>query len=214
MTRVSKVRSESRIRLSAEARLAQIINVSARVVSERGFWGLSLRDIAVECGITEAGILHHVGSKARLLVEILENRDELDRIALAGHLNVNVATLRDPSPPFGIRELFSATVQRNSEQREVVRLYAVLSGEALEPSHPAHEYFERREKIAMDAVVRAARVDGMPEDSLERQARFAMSALDGLQLRWLRDGSQIDLCTEWEEMAKLLFPPAASSKSK
>ncbi len=42
---------------------------------EQGFRGSSLREIAARVGISEAGLLHHFGSKAGFLTATLEERD-------------------------------------------------------------------------------------------------------------------------------------------
>jgi AcrR family transcriptional regulator len=98
-----------RSRLPAEQRRRQIIGAATALVAERGFWGLSLQDVADECGVTVPGLLHHVGSKDGLLIAVLEHRDAEDRRALG-----------DP-PPADLRRLCAALVRRNATQPEIVR---------------------------------------------------------------------------------------------
>ncbi|MEV0565141.1 helix-turn-helix domain-containing protein [Dactylosporangium sp. NPDC050588] len=71
-----------RTRLPAAERRRQIITAATRLVAERGFWGLSMQDVATACGLTVPGLLHHVGSKDGLLIAILEHRDAEDARAL------------------------------------------------------------------------------------------------------------------------------------
>ncbi|HEY0188794.1 MAG TPA: helix-turn-helix domain-containing protein [Cellulomonas sp.] len=196
----------TRSRMSASDRLTQILTVSAGLIAERGFWGLTLRDVSLACGITEGGVLHHVGSKEQLLVSVLEYRDAVDLAQLADLLGVGAEAFdsgRDAT--VGLRELCTALVQRNARQPEIVRLYTVLNGEALDPAHPAHEYFRTRERWALDLFATAA--DPAWGDS-EVLAREVLAAMDGLQLRWLRDLDGLDLVTEWERMAGRLLVPA------
>ena len=47
----------TRERKSADERRSQIIEAATQLIAERGFWGVTLRDAAVLCGITEAGVL-------------------------------------------------------------------------------------------------------------------------------------------------------------
>ncbi|WP_431738543.1 TetR/AcrR family transcriptional regulator [Microbacterium sp.] len=205
MRQESTGRGAARVRLASGERRAQIIAVASAIIAQRGFWGLTLRDVATDCGITEAGVLHHVGSKDGLLIAVLEHRDRADRRALADRLGVSDRDLdRDPAP-FGLRALCAATVEHNAEQAEIVQLYAVLLGEALATSHPAHEYFVRREAAAMSLFMRAAATDGIAAGEREHIARDTMAAMDGLQLRWLAARDRIDFVAEWRRFAVRLF---------
>jgi AcrR family transcriptional regulator len=197
----------ARTRMSASQRLTQILTVSAGLIAERGFRGFTLRDVALECGITEGGVLHHVGSKEQLLVAVLEYRDALDLAQLAELLGVGpdvFDTGRDA--PVGLRELCAALVRRNAGQPEIVRLYTVLNGESLDPAHPAHAYFLARERWALDLFASAA--DPALGDRAT-QALQVLSIMDGLQLRWLRDLEGIDLVAEWDAIADRLLAARA-----
>ena len=109
-----------RSRLPAAQRRRQIIEVASALVAERGFWGLSMQDVADDCGLTVPGVLHHVGSKDGLLIAVLEHRDAEDARALG-------------PPPGDLRALCAAVVRRNVTQPEIVRLFAVLAAESLAP---------------------------------------------------------------------------------
>lgn len=193
----------TRSRMSASDRLTQILTVSSGLIAERGFWGLTLRDVALACGITEGGVLHHVGSKDQLLVAVLEYRDAQDLAQLADLLGVEPEVFdsgTDADIP--LRELCDALVQRNSRQPEIVRLYSVLNAESLEPSHPAHDYFVTRERWALDLFATAA---GPDVDDPVELAREVLAAMDGIQLRWLRDQEGVDLPTAWRQLADRLL---------
>lgn len=190
--------------MEAGERLDQILAATADLVGIRGFWGFTLRDVAISCGITEAGILHHVKSKAGLLVATLERRDELDMISLANLLGITLENLDDDPLPFGLRDMSRALVLRNSTQPEMVRLYSVMLSESLDPDHPAHDFYREREQWVMDFFERAAATDGI-EDT-RTIALQVFSAMDGLQLRWLRDPSGVNLQEEWEKIVGVLLP--------
>ncbi len=51
--------------------LREICSIAARVFYEKGYDGASMQDIAGAVGLTKAGLYHHVGSKDRLLFEIM-----------------------------------------------------------------------------------------------------------------------------------------------
>jgi AcrR family transcriptional regulator len=68
----------------SKQRLREICRVAARVFYEKGYDGASMQDIAQAVGLTKAGLYHHVGSKDRLLFEIMNyGMDILDETVLA-----------------------------------------------------------------------------------------------------------------------------------
>jgi len=90
--------------------LRQICSIAARVFYDKGYDGASMQDIADAVGLTKAGLYHHVGSKDRLLFEIMNyGMDTLDeavvskirgiceprerlRQLIAGHIDLVVRT--------------------------------------------------------------------------------------------------------------------------
>ncbi|SHE25442.1 TetR/AcrR family transcriptional regulator [Actinomyces glycerinitolerans] len=190
-----------RQRLRGAERKAQIIDVATDLIGERGYWGISIQDIATRCAITDSAVLHHFGSKESLLLAVLESRDERDRRALADLLGLARSELYDRLPNVSLIDFCDALVQRNASQPAIVALYAVLDAEALNPDHPAHQYFQERERLVIESFARTA--SDLPLEPLMR-GRLALSLMDGLQLRWLRDRS-IDLLAQWRLLAKTLL---------
>jgi len=47
------------------------METAARVICERGYDGASIQEIAQACGLTKAGLYHHIRSKEHLLHEIM-----------------------------------------------------------------------------------------------------------------------------------------------
>lgn len=179
-----------RPRLPAAERRRQIVEVTTRLIAERGFWGLSMQDVADGCGLTVPGLLHHVGSKDGLLVAVLDHRDAEDMRSVA------------EQAPGTLRETCAAVVRRNALQPEIVRLFAVLEAESLTPDHPAHDYFgERQQRTVAELAALAKPVSSEPEVL----ARQIVAMMDGLQIQWLRSPSTVDLVTEWEAAAARLF---------
>jgi len=196
-----------RPRMPAAERRRQIIDVATSLIADRGFWGVSMQDIADRCGLTVPGLLRHMESKVGLLIAVLEHRDVEDARSLRTHL----ATSEDAVPddwanggPTGVdlRRLCAATMQRNATQPEMVRLFTVLAAESLEPTHPAHDYFARRQEQAAAAYAALAK---HLTDRPELLARQIMAMMDGLQLHWLRNPETTDLTQEWEAAAETLF---------
>jgi AcrR family transcriptional regulator len=68
----------------SKQKLREICRIAARVFYEKGYDGASMQDIAEAVGLTKAGLYHHVGSKDRLLFEIMNyGMDILDETVLA-----------------------------------------------------------------------------------------------------------------------------------
>lgn len=83
-----------------------------------------------------------------------------------------------------------------------MRLYSVLNAESLYPQHPAYAYFSAREVWATALFASAAAGTSNPA----RIARQIFAAMDGLQLRWLRD-PDIDPVAEWDALAESIIRP-------
>lgn len=193
--------AQARVRRPAAERRRQIIEVATRLIAERGFWGLSMQDVADDCGLTVPGLLHHVTSKDRLLLLVLDHRDTEDGLALAAQLGHDGPL----SAEVDLRRLCAALVRRNASQPEIVRLFAVLEAESLAPGHPAHAYFVARQERALEAFTVLA-------NGSVSLARQVMAMMDGLQIQWLRDPEGTDLVTQWEAAADSLFVARVGSR--
>lgn len=201
MKRAQPLRRD-RARLPAAERRRQIIEVTTRLIAERGFWGLSMQDVADGCGLTVPGLLHHVGSKDSLLVAVLEHRDEADARSLAGVLGVPADRLWTDGPgSVTLPQVCAALVRRNAGQPEIVRLFAVLEAESLAPDHPAHDYFRARQRRTLDTL--GALVPA-PADG-RAVASQVVALMDGLQIQWLREPGAVDLVAAWDAAAARLF---------
>lgn len=176
-----------RRRMSPEARRAQLIAVATQLIAEGGYNNLTMSRLASEAGITRAGIDHHFPSKEAVLLAVLRNRDELDLEAILP------GGREWPTSPADSFAVLDALVHRNSEQREVVRLYTILSAEALDPSHPAHDYFQSRNEFVRTRLTSVAEKWGLDPRFF---AAEVLGFMDGLQLQWLRDES-LDLEALW-----------------
>lgn len=197
-----------RARLPAAERRLQIIAVATELIADRGFWGLSIQDVADRCGLTVPGVLHHVGSKDGLLIAVLEHRDAEDTRMLAAALGSDHddPLLESEGPHHNsvprLKRVCSAVVRHAATQPEIVRLFAVLEAESLAPNHPAHDYFQERQANVLSVFGEMAA--GLT-DRPETLARQVMALMDGLQMQWLRTPDSIDLVNEWETASEVLF---------
>ena len=71
------------VAVDSKQKLREICRIAARIFYEKGYDGASMQDIAEAVKLTKAGLYHHVGSKDRLLFEIMNyGMDILDESVL------------------------------------------------------------------------------------------------------------------------------------
>lgn len=186
--------SSKRRRLTPDARREEILTTASRLLAERGFNGITIQEVADASGMAKSGVLHHFPTKNTLLIELLEYRDETD--LTPAEVDAVPRLTRDEG-----RALIDRVVRQNFERREIVRLFTVLGIEALDPDHPAHEYFNRRLRNTRDLLLSAIAVWHENPDLVVLEI---IAFLDGLQALWLRDES-IPFLALWKDFADRLF---------
>ncbi|MDU0969318.1 MAG: helix-turn-helix domain-containing protein [Actinomycetaceae bacterium] len=198
--------SRPRVRKSPEYRRQQIIDAAVRLIGVNGFNGTSLKDIADEVGLTQAGLLHYVDSKEGVLSLVITDvydvegsPDEFLRSGLPG------SDPQAPHFPAYLRYL----VRCNEARRPLSQMFTVLQTEALSPTHPLHDMFAHRPEDVWDQYSQypwaLPEVVGGWELGMRPIVRRCIAMMDGLQLRWLRD-PPIVLSDEWAAFEQMIFP--------
>lgn len=174
-----------------EARRQEILTAAFEVFSTSGYRAGSLKDVADKVGLSQAGLLHHFPSKEALLEALLTLRDEdaLERLGTADAKGMDL-----------LRGLVELT-RYNTTIPGLVSLYCVLSAEATDPEHPAHEYFLRRYNWARDIIGEAFTAVGergqlRPGVVPGAATRQLVALMDGLQVQWLLDNDSVDMPAE------------------
>ncbi|MCK0118147.1 TetR/AcrR family transcriptional regulator [Isoptericola sp. S6320L] len=177
-------------RVPRAERREEILAAATRVFGSKGFRAGSLADVADQVGITHAGVLHHFGSKDKLLWEVLEYRDRVD-----------VEHLEGKHIPGGL-ELFRhllKTAKLNTDRRGIVQAYSVLTGEAVTDGHPAADRVRHRFEVLRTEIAAALREVAhdrgveVPLADSERAASAVIGVMDGLQTQWLLDPEVVSL---------------------
>jgi AcrR family transcriptional regulator len=177
-------------RMTLEQRRAAILETAMEIISEEGYKGLSLREVARRCGMSAPGVMHHFADMPTLLLALLEHRDEIDRVRLS-------ETLADEHD---LRTVLDAVVAYNVAHPRAAQLYAMVQAEALDPAHPARRYFEGRTTRWAEQIDRQV----APGASAEL-INVLPAVLDGLQMHWLMDPENFDLRARWAIVADALF---------
>lgn len=178
-----------RVRPATLAKREQILKAAVEIFGNKGSTNGTLADVAEQVGITHAGVLHHFGSKQKLLLEVLAYRDQTD-----------VAELAEKHIPDG-PELFLHLVRTafaNEKRPGIVQAYTVLSAESVTDDHPARHFFEDRYTTLRREVTAAfhelcAQEGVRDPDTIAAAASAILAVMDGLQLQWLLHPEVIEL---------------------
>jgi AcrR family transcriptional regulator len=185
------------------ARRESILDAALDIFGKSGYNGSSVKQVAIAVGMTEAGVLHHFGTKSNLLIEVLRVRDD----AATKFLPSDLANPLDFVP--GWLDLMAYNVS----QPGIVDLFTKLAAESTDVDHPAHTYFKSRyefvSKFCEDYFAELIAGGYMQSRSPSRTLAIAIVALaDGLQLQWLHDRN-VNICAEIESFFQSVLTPQA-----
>ena len=173
--------------------------------SDRGFRGASLDKIAAAIGVTKQALLYHFPSKNALLLAVLEQY-ELDNQEW-------LEPIRE-RPDATLGQMLTHVVRHNHESPGLIQLFTVLSGESVQPDHPANGYFhERYASVRSHFADRIAddQRNGRINDQLDpnRLATALIAMLDGLHIQRLLD-PDLDIVSVLGDMLALIGDTTAS----
>jgi AcrR family transcriptional regulator len=179
-------------------RRVQIIEAATELFANAGYRGTGLAGIAAQVGVTQAGLLHHFGSKEKLLEAVVRHRTEQDH-ALTEEI------MGDGG--LAVFDRLHLLAEHNAKRPGLSQLFTVLVAENLLPEHPANAFFVERYRTLRAAVVSAleagrARGEIRRDADLEAASRRLVAALDGLQTQWLLDPDEVDLVEGYRELAQ------------
>jgi AcrR family transcriptional regulator len=200
----------TRTREDPQVRRRQIVDEAIRLIGRRGYHGFTIQELARTCGLTNGGLLHYFGSKEQLLVAILQERDR--RAAAVVPTEVDFRTDAGGEGDYAaetVLQVFRAIVAQAVAEPELIRFFVVLQSEALDPAHPAHDHFLRREAMVLHEF--ASLLAGHVADP-GATARCVYALISGLERQWLWADRGFDLLAAWDHAAGLL-PPFASVRA-
>ncbi len=191
-------------------RKEQVLREAVRFFGQHGYHGTRLADIAKAAGVTEPGLLHHYPSKVQLLMDVLAERDRIDRERFdplrQGEAGSLLASLQ-------------ALVEYNQTVPGLVQLFTVLVTESIDEQHPGHEFFMRRyqnvRRHSLEAIRQAQSRGAVRDDiSAEDLAVLVFALMDGLQIQWLYEPDKINMARLFEHFMRMIQAPSANTLSK
>ena len=130
-----------RIRKSPQERREEVLDAAVQLISERGFNGISIQDVADRVGISKQGVLRYVGNKDNMLAMVFN--EYYGETGTPEDFFASGMPGSDPAAPH-FPAYLRYLVKHNSRRRMMVQLFTVLSAESLNPDHPLHDEFMGR----------------------------------------------------------------------
>lgn len=184
-------------------RREQILDEAIRIVGERGFFGFTVQELAQRCGISNAGLLYHFGTKDQLLLAMLSEFEQREAVALGPLIALAQEAAKGEAPAAALADLLRTMVARGSTQPEIGRLCMILASESLDASHPAHASFRKREAGVLDLF---AQLVAPYTDNPRSKARQLLALMDGLAQQWVREDQAFDIRAEWDRAIAVVLP--------
>jgi AcrR family transcriptional regulator len=137
--------------------------------------------------MSRAGVLHHFANKQAILIALLEQRD----------LELNTDRLGDDTATELLTSM-RGTIRAILDGRDLVKLAHMLTAEAADADHPAHDWLverSRRIRASMRAAFEAsfARGELSASEDPAALAALCLGAIEGLEAQWLVDPGEVDV---------------------
>ncbi len=170
-----------------DARRHQILDAAVRLFALHGYQGTGVATLADEVGMTAPGLLYYFGTKERLLVEVVAERDRTELTELSELTGT------------GLRALCGLG-RSNQRHGLLTRLYVRLGAENLDPGDPLHPFFTDRYEAGRAMIRDLIRADqarhAIRDDiDVDQVAAEALATLMGLEIQWLNNPDAVDLGT-------------------
>jgi AcrR family transcriptional regulator len=193
----------TRTREAPEVRRARILDQAFALIGERGYYGFTIQELARRSGLSNPGLLHYFPSKPEVLLAVLAELEVREAEVVEPLVHMAERELVGAEANAAVLSILHAMIARAVAQPQIVRLLVELQAESLDPDHPAHEWWQRRETILLDFLVRLLK---SYFDNPQPIARQVMATMDGLAMQWLRANCTFDAAAEWQQVLARLLP--------
>ncbi|WP_194903666.1 TetR/AcrR family transcriptional regulator [Catenulispora rubra] len=187
-------------------RREEILDAAVEVFAERGYRGASFDAIAERAGLTRQGVLHYFPSKKKLMVAILQHREDLARRHLVEHLGQGQAD-EDEDVPGKIAEI----VAFDHLNPALTQVYSMLMAESIVQGDGARQDIQNHYRTLLEYMTEQIAVRYGPvlgNGLTPRAAATAMIVmLDGIQQQWLLNQDETDYPTIMRDVMSVVLGP-------
>lgn len=178
----------------------RILQQAARLIFEKGYEGTSMQDIADACGLTKAGLYHHVATKEALLVAIMEyGMDLFEEVVLA-----RVEHISDPLERLRKTMACNLELVMEDESKEVTIIlheHQTLTGEAQKKINARKKRYVR----FLEASFREAIAAGQIRQVDPTLASFALLGSVLWTYKWYRPDGRLPQAQVVDGLIDLFF---------
>ena len=177
-----------------------ILETAARVICERGYEGASIQDIADACGLTKAGLYHHIRSKEHLLLEIQNyGMDVFEEQVL--HQVLSISDPLERLKTCMAKNILLVTRGWSKEITIILHEHATLTGEARAQINARKKRYVRFLEGSFAEAVRAGRLRPLHP----KVAAFAFLGMVLWIYKWFKPDGAIKEDELVREMQQLFF---------
>jgi AcrR family transcriptional regulator len=186
---LSMVGVKGQVQQRGVERRRAIIDAAIELFSRRGFRGTGMAAVAELAGVTAPAVVHHFGTKEKLLEAVLEELDNRAIRRLVGYRGLDTA---------GSLRALVTDAEHIVAEPVLASLYTVLQVENLPADSPMHRLFLRRGRLLRRHLADLLRQGAdagelMPGLDADAMAREIVAFLEGAQIIWLLDPEEVDL---------------------
>ena len=178
----------------------EILATAARLICRNGYDATSMQQIAHACGLTKAGLYHHVQSKEHLLVEIMNyGMDIFEEQVLS-----QVAAIADPVQRLREcmeRNILLVTRGRDKEITIILHEHSTLTGAPQAQINARKKRYVRFLETTFREAIRSGRIRRVDP----KVAAFSFLGMVNWIYKWFRPDGEIPGERLAREMPDLLF---------
>ncbi|BEL04260.1 TetR/AcrR family transcriptional regulator [Actinoplanes sichuanensis] len=182
-----------------DARRARILTAATAEFGRKGYDGARVSDIARSAGVTDAGVLHHFGTKYDLFMAVVERREEVYQT-----IKLTTESVR------ALFDEFIAVVRLAAREPDLLRFRVMLTGASRIAGHPVEGRAGRNLEAALDTLVPFVQeriaAGEIAEGTDPQQLVLELLALnDGIRDQWSALPDRIDYVAVFTAAADGLY---------
>lgn len=196
----------------AQARREQIVDEAMGLIGQKGYHGLTIDQLAKQCGLTKGGVIYHFPSKDHVLIAVVEECTRRDSDVISRLIAEEVEQSAQPaSNRDTVLHMLRVILGYSSANPDLARLLSMLQLEAIDPAYPAHELLKCANRAALERYTELLSLVTENPLSLARRVSALMS---GLTQQWLSEDREFDIFEEWDRAITAIIPDALNTKAE